>query len=105
MTPKLFLFFALVALASCGENKDDITSTVDHSGSIETSIAVEHADSTRDVVVTTHKVWTNGQIASTIIHRDTIPGLGSIIANGENSNGDTANLKVPKDYQIFITMK
>ena len=104
MAPKHFLFFAVIVLASCG-GKEDITNTVDHAGSIETSIAVEHADSTRDVIVTTHKVWTNGQIASTIVHRDTIPGLGSIVTAGENGNGDTATLTVPKDYQIFITMK
>jgi hypothetical protein len=108
MIPKHFIFFALVAscaitLASCGD-KEDITNTVDHSGSIETSIAVRHLDSTRDVVLTTHKIWTKGEVSGTIIHRDTIPGLGTITTEAGN-NDSTKTVTVPKDYQIFITMQ
>lgn len=104
MKPKLLLPLVLVAFASCGQN-DDIKNVVDHSGSIETSISVEHADSTHDVVLTTHKVWTNGQVYSTIVHRDTIPGLGPLRTDAANANGDNKTVTVPKDYQIFITMK
>ena len=108
MTPKLLVFLAFaasgIALPSCGQ-KEDLTSTVDHSGSIETSITVEHADSTHDVVLTTHKVWTNGKVYSTIVHRDTVPGLGLISTEGADSSGNTSTVVVPKDYQVFITMK
>jgi hypothetical protein len=111
MTPKPLVFLALVAFAACGiafpscGQKEDLTSTVDHSGSIETSVTVEHADSTHDVVLTTHKVWTNGNVYSTIVHRDTVPGLGLISTEGEDSSGNTRTVAVQKDYQIFITMK
>jgi len=108
MTPKLLVFLAFAAsgigFASCGHN-EDLTSTVDHSGSIETTITVGHADSTHDVVLTTHRVWVNGQVSSTIVHRDTIPGLGLISTVGTDSSGNTRTVVVPKDYQIFITMK
>lgn len=111
MRPKPVVFLALLALAACGialsscGEKTDLTNTVDRSGSIETSIAVEHADSTHDVVLTTHRVWANGQVYSTIVHRDTVPGLGLISTEGEDSSGNTTTVVVPKDYQIFITMK
>ena len=105
MAPKHFLLFVLIAFTSCGHNDDTATTTVDHSGSIETAITVEHADSTHDVVLTTHKVWTNGQLSGTIVHRDTVPGLGLLSTDGQNSNGDTKTVTVPKDYQIFITVK
>lgn len=111
MTPKPLVLLALVAIAACViafsscEQKDDLTSTVDHSGSIETSITVEHADSKHDVVLTTHKVWSNGKVYATIVHRDTVPGLGLIRTEGEDSSGNTRTVEVPKDYQVFITMK
>jgi hypothetical protein len=105
MAPKHFLLFVLIAFTSCGHKEDTATTTVDHSGSIETAITVEHADSTHDVVLTTHKVWTNGQLSGTIVHRDTIPGLGPFSAEGENGNGGTTTVTLPKDYQIFITVK
>lgn len=111
MTPKPLVCVALIIFAAFGivlpscEQKEDLTSTVDHSGSIETSITVEHADSTHDVVLTTHKVWANGKVYSTIIHRDTVPGLGVITTKGEDSSGNTKTVVVPKDYQVFITMK
>jgi hypothetical protein len=105
MIPRPLIFLILAALASCGDKQDTTATTVDHSGSIETAITVEHADSTHDVVLTTHKVWTNGQISGTIIHRDTIPGLGLLTADGVNGNGDTKTVTVAKDYQIFITVK
>jgi hypothetical protein len=104
MAPRPALFLLALAIASCGR-KDDITETVDHNGSIESSISVQHIDSTRDVVLTIHKVWVNGQLANTIAHRDTIPGLGSISTDAEKNNGDTQPVTVPKDYEIFITMK
>jgi hypothetical protein len=111
MTPRPLVLLALLAFTACGitlpscGQKEDLTSTVDRSGSIETSIAVEHADSTHDVVLTTHRIWTNGQAYSTIVHRDTVPGLGLISTEGTDSSGNTRTVVVPKDYQIFITMK
>jgi hypothetical protein len=104
MTPRPFVFVVLLALSACGQ-KEDLTSTVDHSGSIETSIAVQHADSTHDIVLTTHKVWAKGEVYQTIVHRDTVPGLGLINTPGENNSGDTTTVTVRKDYQIFITLQ
>jgi len=104
MTPKPLVFVILFTLCACGQ-KEDLTSTVDHSGSVETSIVVQHADSTHDVLLTSHKVWANGQVYRTIVHRDTVPGLGLIHTAGENSGGDTTTVTVRKDYQIFITLQ
>jgi hypothetical protein len=106
MTPKVWLLAAVLALAaSCNDDKHDQTNTVDRSGSIETSVSVRHADSTHDVILTTHKVWTNFKEYATYIHRDTVPALGLMATAGENANGDTTTVHLQKDYQIFITMK
>jgi hypothetical protein len=96
--------FAL-ALASCSDKRDDITDTVNRAGSVETSVTVQHADSTHDVLLTTHKIWVNFSEYKTVIHQDTIPALGIENATAENPDGDTKDVKVKKDYEIFITVK
>jgi hypothetical protein len=66
---------------------------------------VQHADSAHDVLVTTHKIWANLAEYKTIVYRDTIPALGTENATAENADGDTRNVNVKKDYEIFITVK
>jgi hypothetical protein len=105
MTPKLWFVAVFMLLASCNDSKEDETDTVDRSGSVETSVSVEHTDSTHDVILTTHKVWVNFKEYKTVLHRDTVPALGILTTRAENVDGDTQTVKVPKDYQIFITMK
>jgi hypothetical protein len=105
MTPKVWPLACLLALISCNDSKEDETDTVDRAGSIETSVSVEHADSTHDVILTTHRVWVNFKEYKSVLHRDTVPALGLLTTKAENSDGDTQTVKVPKDYQIFITMK
>ena len=105
MTPKLWFVVVFMLLASCNDSKEDETDTVDRSGSVETSVSVQHTDSTHDVILTTHRVWVNCKEYKTVVHRDTVPALGILTTRAENTDGDTQTVKVPKDYQIFITMK
>ena len=95
----------LVLLDSCNDEREDVTQTVNKAGAIETSVTVQHADSTHDVVLTTHKVWVNFNEYKTVVHQDTVPALGMMETEGENADGDTKKIKVPKDYEIFITVK
>ena len=105
MTRKLWSVAAVLLLFACNRKNEDETDTVDKSGSVETAVSVEHADSTHDVVLTRHKVWVNFKEYTTVEHRDTVPALGMINTDGENSSGDTKAVSVKKDYQIFITVK
>ncbi len=94
-------------LFSCEDQqkKEDMTQTINKNGAVETAIQVEHLDSTRDVLVTTHHVWVHNELAKTFIYRDTLPALGKIRTTAENANGDTMPVTVKKDYEIFITVK
>jgi hypothetical protein len=58
-------------LASCNDSKEDETDTVDRAGAVETSVSVEHTDSTHDVILTTHRIWVNFKEYKTVTHRDT----------------------------------
>lgn len=103
---QLLLIAGMLGLASCSDDKkEDSTDTVNKAGSVETSVTVQHADSTHDVLLTTHKVWVNYNEYRTIVYRDTLPALGIENTTAENADGDTKNVSVKKDYEIFITVK
>jgi len=105
ITTKFCLLVSLLGLASCSDDKEDVTNRVNKEGAVETSVTVQHADSTHDVIKTIHKIWANSVEYKTVIHLDTIPALGVENTEGENANGDTKKVQVPKDYEIYITVK
>lgn len=97
---------AILFLFSCKDKKnEDITQTINKSGSIETAIQVSHLDSTRDILITTHKVWANYNEIKTLTYVDTVPALGMITKEAENEDGDKKMISVKKEYEIFITVK
>jgi hypothetical protein len=101
----VLLFLCTFLVTGCSDPKEDETAIVDRSGSVETAVSVEHADSTHDVLLTRHKIWVNYKEYTTVEHRDTVPALGMLNTVGENSGGETQHVSVKKDYQIFITVK
>ncbi len=107
---KIFLLglcISLLAVAnSCKDQPtEDLTQAVNKNGSVETAVTVQHLDSTNDVLITKHTVWYKGNQHKNIEYRDTVPGLGQENTTAENSEGDTKNVNVKKDYEIFITVK
>jgi hypothetical protein len=44
-------------------------------------------------------------VYKTVEYRDTIPALGTEDRLAENKEGDTRNVSVKKDYEIYITVK
>ena len=98
----------VIYFANWHESSDadaDQGKTLDKDGSVETAISVQHADSTHDIILTSHKVWIKKNEYATIVHRDTIPSLDSVNTTAENDNGDTQKVRLKKDYQLFITVK
>ena len=105
ITTSLLLAITILA-ASCSDDEEkDLVNEVNKNGSIETSVSVNHLDSTHDLIVTKHIVWTNGNTSKTIVNNDTIPALGSSMKEGEDENGETKTAMVKKGYEIFITVK
>jgi hypothetical protein len=98
---------ALLLLGSCGSKNDneDVTTTINKAGSVETIITTNHLDSTHDVLITTHKIWAGYNLYNTVVHRDTVPALGNATETGENENGDTKEIKLLKDYEIYVTVQ
>ena len=101
----LFLITVFVfALCSC-KNNEDTVKEVPHDGAVETLLTVQHiANSDYDVIVTTHRVWYKNT-EKQYIHQDTIPNLGKVQTEGEDADGNTTSLAVPKEYEFYITVK
>ncbi len=95
----------LICFTACDDKNNDITSSPDHDGSIESAITVNHLDSLHDILITKHRIWNHFMEYKTIEYRDTIPTLDIERTTGENQNGDTVSVHVKKDYEIFITVK
>jgi hypothetical protein len=83
----------------------DKVKIVDYNGSIETEVSVKHLDRESDLLTTTHKVWAHGALTHTYITTDTLPSLGYMSTAAEDAQGNTQNVNVPQDYEIYITVK
>lgn len=106
---KMILPIGLIVLLLSGcESKpqpEDKVKQADHSGSIETSVSVSHLNERFDILTTTHKVWAGGFLANTFVTNDTLPALGLILTQAEDSEGHTQSVTVPREYEVYITVK
>jgi hypothetical protein len=104
MKKLLFIIFISSSLFfSCEEQNEDIVQDINKDGSIETIVTVKH-EKNYDVLITTHKIWVSNILDKTIIDQDTIPSLGETTQEGEDENGNTELITVPKDYEFYITV-
>lgn len=98
------MLMAGIALMSCENQNEDVVKAPNKDGSIETVITVTH-EKDFDLLTTTHKVWVKGSLDKHIVKIDTLKNLGSTTQEGEDSDGNTKNISVPKDYEFYITVK
>jgi len=98
------LLVASVLLFSCDDSKEDVVKEPNKDGGIEASLTTKHEQG-YDILTTQYKVWVKGKVEKTIIKTDTLPSLGMTHEEGEDHDGNTQELEVPKDYEFFITVK
>jgi len=99
-----FAVLLCLLITSCSDD-DDKAKEVDKKGAIEVTLSTTHIDSLKDLVTTHYIVWRKGITVREFDVKDTIPSLGVTTTEGENDNGDTKNMVVPKDYDFFVTIK
>jgi hypothetical protein len=102
---KVIIASVVISTVACNEKQEDVTESVNKAGSVETSVHINHLDSASDELVTIHKIWVRQNSFKTAEYRDTIPSLGVENRVAENEEGDTKNVSVKKDYEIYITVK
>ncbi|MCE1199511.1 MAG: hypothetical protein LWW85_11125 [Marinilabiliales bacterium] len=92
----------LLAATGCDEKE---VKQISKEGAVETALSVDHLDEQHDLIVTTHKIWIKNQLVKTIVYKDTVPTLGMTEQPGETANGDTARVRLKRDYELYITVK
>lgn len=106
---KILLLTALFAIgmASCESEEtknEDVVQTPTREGSVEVSATSSpYKDST--VVTLNYAVYKDKQLISNMVVNDTLPGLGSTVTEGEDSEGNAKEVVVPKQYEFYITVK
>lgn len=101
----LFFIAILFSFISCEDKNEDVVQNVPVNGSIEVIIGVNHFNSVHDILTTTKIIHVNRFDSIVSVSHDTIPYLGKTTQEGENENGDTENLTIDKNYEIYITVK
>jgi hypothetical protein len=98
------LLFISMAFFSCKESQEDVVQTPNKNGAVEMKIEVLHQNG-MDVIKTTKDVWVKNQLTRSFVNFDTIPALGDTSDIFEDNDGHTKVVNVPKDYEIYITVK
>jgi hypothetical protein len=100
------LFFSSL-LVSCAENdpSESEVNEVNKKGSVEMVLTTTHIDGNKDLLKIPIKIYKDGQLIKEIMVQDTLPNLGETTEEAENEDGDVKTLKVPKDYEFFVTVK
>jgi len=104
MKQYISILAASMLLIACNEGKEDVVKQPTKDGSIEALLTTKH-EAGYDIMTTQYKVWVKGKVAKLISKTDTIPSLGNTTEEGEDNDGNTQDLVVPKDYEFFITVK
>jgi hypothetical protein len=94
----LSVLFCVLAFVACGDGEEKTedrvqTQDISRESAIETVVSTEtdRSDTTKVLLITTHKVWRKNNLINEFRKVDTIPSL------------NTATEK--KDYEFYITVK
>jgi hypothetical protein len=102
-----FILFLSCFLFSCEEKQpEDKTSDLDKDGSVETNLHVGKGPQF-DTLVVTYNVWVKNQLYKRNVIVDSLPHLGYTReeADSTDENGNPAQVTVPKNYNLFVTVK
>jgi hypothetical protein len=91
----------VIGCGSSENDNEDLATTVNKEGAVETTYQVNHIDEKNDVLVITNKIWVKNNLVKVTTFTDTIPSLGEEEVDTENSGKQ----EVKKDYEIYFTAK
>lgn len=102
---KILIFAAIVVnFAACTTENEDVVKAPQKDGAVETTLTTKHFTG-YDILYTEHKIWVKNQLKKTISTADTLQSLGTTKEEGEDNDGNTKDIIVPKDYEFYITVK
>lgn len=105
MKPLLFTAFILCLFLTACDDDNDKAKEVDKKGSIEVTLSTTHIDSLKDLVTTHYIAWRRGAKIKEWDVKDTVQSLGVGTTEGEDNDGNTKEMVLPRDYDFFVTVK
>jgi cytochrome b len=107
----VILIVAICLISSCNDKPDDVVKQPSHDGAIETKLSTIHGDK-YDLLTITSTIWVAGKVDKVITRTDTLKNLGFMMTDGQDAEGNTEHedgtpiqVKVPRDYEFYITVK
>ena len=104
MKPTIILLAVILFSACTSIQEGEVVRTPKEEGSVETIISIKHFKG-YDLLITNHKIWVSGQLDRSIITTDTLKSLGNVVKTFENDFGQAERRTIPKNYEIYITVK
>ena len=96
------LILIVFALCACNSNKDRMISK---KNSVEIILETKHLNQEFDLLITKRNVYIDENIVRNYISIDTIPALGNVKVEDQNSRIPNQYVAVPKEYEIYVTIK
>lgn len=102
---KFFLIvWCLTFMLACSR-KEPAVATLKKDKAIEISFETQRLSDTAVLLLTHQNVYIKGVLVRAQVKRDTLPALGDSLQNTENDNGERSVMRVPKEYEFFVTVK
>ena len=102
---KLIFFFILIfSLISCSKKEADL-STLNKSHSVEVTFETKQLADSTVLLTTRQNVYIKGKLVKAIFKTDTLPYPGDTIQTVESKNAVTSEVRIPKEYEFFVTVK
>lgn len=101
---EIVALMAVVALMFSCKNEDK-TKSIEKDGSVEIVLSVTHLNDSYDILTSYQTTWVKNVAVRKAVSIDTLPSLGDTVEDAEDNDGNDTTVVVPKNYQLFITVK
>jgi len=96
------LLLIAFAVCACNSNKDRMISK---KNSVEIILETKHLNQESDLLITRRNVYINENMVQNYVSMDTIPALGNVKVEDQTSRIPNQYIEVPKEYEIYVTIK
>lgn len=100
----LFLMLCVLFLVSACSSKEPAVATLKKDKTIDVTFETQKLGDTCVLLLTHQNVYVRGNLVKTVIKRDTLPALGDSIQTVEE-DGNEKQVRLPKEYEFFVTVK
>ena len=99
----LLLLLTIILICSCSE-KEPAVATLKKDKAIEVTFETQRLGDSAVLLLTHQNVYIKGNLIKTLVKRDTLPALGDSIQTIEE-DGNDKTVRLPKEYEFFVTVK